>query len=458
MIDLAELVSIVGRSHVLSGEDVRARNDAWGRVKPCLARAIVRPGDTAELAAVVRACAQVGQTIVTHGGRTGLAGGAVTGEAEIGLSLERFDRIEAICQQDRSAQVGAGVVVQALQEAAAQADLSFPLDFGARGSATVGGAISTNAGGNRVVRFGMMREQVLGLEVVLANGTVVNGLRGLIKDNSGYDLKHLFIGAEGTLGIITRAVVRLRPRLVSRNAALVAISDFERVLRFMSWIESALGGAMSAFEVMWSEFYDIVTVNHAKSAPLPRGSAFYVLVESEGGHNEADAARFQEAMEDAIGHAMFDDAVIAKSGAERDALWAVRDDIDTLVRLGDHLDFDVSLPASRMSSYVDGVRSTLAGLSPDIRCIAFGHLADGNVHIIASRPTPFDPVLASAVKHAVYDPIRDLDGSISAEHGIGVDKRDFLPMSRSPEQIALMCAVKTMLDPHNLFNPGKIIA
>ena len=457
MIDRQDLISIVGEQNVLIGDDVRARNVAWGRDEPCVAHAIVRPGNTREVAEVVRACARAGQTIVTHGGRTGLAGGAMTTERDIVLSLERFDQIEAISREDRTALVGAGVIVQKLQDAASDIGLSFTVDFGARGSATVGGAISTNAGGNRVVRFGMMREHILGLEVVLADGTVIDALKGLIKDNSGYDLKHLFIGAEGTLGIVTRAVVRLRPQLVSRNAALLAMPDFGSVLRFLPWIEAALGGSMSAFEVMWTEFYDIVTADLSGRPPLPRGSAFYVLVESEGGNMEADARHFEEAMGRAIELGMFHDAVLAKSVAEREALWALRDDVDALVRLGDRLDFDVSLPASHIEAYVDGVRAEVAALSPDIRCIAFGHLADGNIHIMVSRAEPLDVATRRSIKEAVYAPLRALGRSISAEHGVGLEKKDYMSQSRSAVELSLMRSIKVMLDQNNILNPGKVL-
>jgi len=456
MIALDELEAILGADNVLTGDDITMRSVRWGSNVPCLAHALVKPGNTSEVSALVRACAKAGQKIVVHGGRTGMAGGAVATSSDIVLSLERMNAIETVDIKNRTMLVGAGTTIQQVQECAADNDYLFAIDFGARGSATVGGAIATNAGGNRVLRFGMMREQVLGLEVVLADGTVVDGLKGLIKDNSGYDLKQLFIGSEGTLGIVTRAVLRLRSRPVSRDTALLAFDDFDAIIHFLRWIEGRLSGALNAFEVMWRSFFEIVTSRAGPPSGLSNDAPFYVLIESEGGDVELDRQIFQTALEEALKKGLFTDAVIAKSEAERAALWALRDDIDTLFRIGDHIDLDVSVPMTSMKNYATNLQLELARVCPDAQCIVFGHIADNNLHVMVVRAERFSKTEQAAIKEAVYRPLAQLRGSISAEHGIGVDKKEALSITRSAAEIMIMKRIKTALDPHALLNGGKI--
>lgn len=457
MLELSQLVAIVGPQHVLTGEDVRMRSVRWGDDEPCRARAIVRPANTQQVSAVLSLCHAAGQMVVTHGGRTGMAGGAQAAESDLVISLERLNQIEEIDPAGRTALVGAGLIVQALQQAALQKGLCFAVDFGARGSATIGGTISTNAGGNRVMRYGMMREQVLGLEVVLADGTIVDSLKAILKDNSGFDLKHWFIGAEGTLGLVTRAVLRLRPRMVSQNTAIVILQTFEDVLNFLARMDAGLGGKLSAFEVMWSEYFEIVT----QGQPNPFGGGlkanFYVLLESEGGDETKDSTHFQDLLAEALEDGSIDDAVIASSEAQRDALWALRDDIFALFALGDHLDFDVSVPKARMNQYSELVRGRVREVCPEARCITFGHIADDNLHLFVTRPDTFDPVLTGEIKAAVYQCLAGFRGSISAEHGIGVEKAPYLGLSRSPVELDLMRKLKAMLDPLGILNAGKVL-
>jgi len=281
---------IVGPHGVLTGKEVADRSDSWPPVGGCQAMAIVRPGNTAEVSAVLRLCHQQGRAVVTHGGMTGLVGGTKAAPEEIALSLERMNAIDPVDAVNRTITVQAGVALQTVHEAAEKAGLLFPLDLGARGSATIGGVISTNAGGNGVIRYGMMREQLLGVEAVLADGTVISSMKDVIKNNTGYDLKQLFVGSEGTLGVVTRAILRLRPLPRSQNTALVAIENFDQLGRFLQAMDSALGGTLSAFEVMWNDFYVMIIGDGEKHGhPLDTSHAFYVLLESTGGNEENES-------------------------------------------------------------------------------------------------------------------------------------------------------------------------
>jgi len=337
--------------------------------------------------------------------------------------------------------------------------LLFPLDLGARGSCTIGGNISTNAGGNSVIRYGMIRDQLLGVEAVLADGTIISSLNGVIKNNTGYDLKQLFIGSEGTLGIVTRAVLRLRPLPRSCNTALVAIENFEQVGRFLRDMDSALGGTMSAFEVMWNDFYRLIVGDGNKHGqPLGSDHGFYVLLESTGGHEDSDKVRFEGALEEAFESELIVDAVIAQSKQQRENLWAIRDDIEGLTQiLWPPIVFDISLGIPQMDGYVDEVRQQLADRWPDSLMVVFGHLGDGNIHLGITVGS-HDPDEVHAVETIVYEALGRRQGVISAEHGIGLDKREYLKHSRSADEIALMKTLKHALDPKGILNPGKIFA
>jgi FAD/FMN-containing dehydrogenase len=457
MISQDELAAIVGEKNVLDPAEAHLRTVRWGGNVPCECRALVMPRNSQEVAEIVRACASAKQTIVVHGGLTGMAGGAVSTATDIVISLEKLDRIESCELHGRTLLVGAGVTIQAVQEFAGERDAMFGVDFGARGSATVGGAISTNAGGNRVFRYGMMRDQVLGLEVVLADGTVLDGLKGLIKDNSGYDWKQLFIGAEGTLGIITRAVLRLRPKMHSRMTALLAFSEFDSILAFLRWFEGRLGGSLSAFEVMWQSFMSAVTRGNERIAGLSATAPFYVLVESEGASQSRDEELFVEALGEAMENGFFSDAVVARSEREREALWALREDIDTLMRMGDRVDFDISLPTNEMAGYLDEIGARLKHEVPEALIVVFGHIADNNIHAMVIREKPFTSPDRTMIKQILYNPLRAVGGSISAEHGIGIDKKAALHLTRSAAELALMQQLKRCLDPQNILNSGKII-
>lgn len=450
------LQRIVGTDNVLTGDDVRSRSVSWADHSPCQALAIVRPAGTKEVSAVLAACHAAGQPVVPMGGLTGLVRGCVAGPHEIGLSLERMHRIESVDPVNRTITVEAGVPLQVVQQEADRHGLLYPVDFGARGSAHIGATVATNAGGNGVIRYGMTRDSVLGLEAVLADGTVVSSMNRMIKNNAAYDLKQLFIGTEGTLGVVTRLVLRLREAPRSIQTAMVACNEFGDVTQLLKHMDAALGGSLSAFEVMWNEFYRLVTTPPAKgTAPLGQDHPYYVLLEASGGDVERDQAHFEEALGEAIEAGLVADAVIASSEGQREALWALRDDVESFFRLGMPVTFDISLPVTEMEDYVAEVLARLEREWPAYRRFVFGHLGDGNLHVIAAGPPSREA--RHGIERCVYEPLAARNGSVSAEHGIGLEKQPWLPLSRSATELDLMRRLKTALDPKNILNPGRVL-
>lgn len=454
---LEQLKNVVGDHNVLTGDAVSSRPVSWFDAAPMASGAIVRPGTTDEVCEVVRHCRAAGVALVPMGGMTGFVEGAVAAEAQIGLSMERMTLIEHIDVDNRSVVVQAGVPLQALQEAAEEKDLHFPVDLGARGSCTVGGMTATNAGGNEVLRRGMMREQILGMEVVLANGDVLSNLRPLIKNNTGYDLKQLFIGSEGSLGIVTRLTLRLRPKHLSYSTALVAVPDFQSVTRLLRTLEQSLGGRLSAFEVMWQDHYAfIIDEEKRHKAPLPTTHDYYVLVQASNYH-ELETDIFQSTLEKAMEDGLLEDAAVASSVAEQAALWAIRDDVERLTTgLAPYIGYDISLPIQSMEGYVQRLTSDIRQRWDDAKVIVFGHLGDGNLHLFVHIGPELSPTDKHAVNQLVYQPLESLNGSISAEHGIGHQKKAYLHYCRSETEIRWMRELKRLLDPENILNPGVI--
>ncbi len=453
---IAELRAVLGEGGVLVGEDVAARAGDGSGTLPCVARAVLRPRTTEEVAAALAACHRAGQPVAPQGGLTGLVGGGVAGDLEVAVTLERMTAIEEVDPVGRTMTVQAGAALQAIQEAAEAEDLLFPLDLGARGSCTIGGNVATNAGGNRVIRYGMTRDSVLGLEAVLADGTVLSSLNRMVKNNAGYDLKHLFVGSEGTLGIVTRVVLRLERRPRSHNCALLAVPGFAEVTSLLRKLEEELGGSMSAFEVMWREFYELVTGPQARTAPpLPHGEPFYVLVESFGARPEEDAVQFEQALGAGMEAGFITDAVLGGSKAERDEIWALRDDVEQLSQLAPIFTFDISLRIADMENYVAEVRAALRERWPGSRCVVFGHLGDGNLHVVVGVGDGSREA-RRAVEEIVYGRLEPIGGSVSAEHGIGFEKRAHLARSRTSAEIELMKALKNTLDPKGILNPGRV--
>ncbi|MGD9600638.1 MAG: FAD-binding oxidoreductase [Gammaproteobacteria bacterium] len=453
---IAQLRGIVGDAGLVLGDDITARNIHVWRQEPVRAMVIVRPASTAEVSAVLRLCHAARQPVVVHGGLTGLVQGCNATEADVVLSLERMTRIEEIDPVGRTMTIEAGIPLQALQEAAERHGLIFPVDLGARGSCQIGGNVSTNAGGNRVIRFGMTRENVLGLEAVLADGTVVTSLNKMIKNNAGYDLKQLFIGTEGTLGVVTRVVIRLREMALGQQTAFAAFDDFGQVAGFLRHIDRAMGGGLCSFEVMWRDYYELVTTAPSTNTrPVPIEHTHFVLCEALGTGHPHDAERFEAAMMEALEQGLVVDAAVAKSEQERRAMWRIRDSVDQFFRYGPAFLYDVSLAIRDMNAYVEEVKRRLREAYPAHHCFTLGHIGDGNIHF-AIAVGDGGAEHHRRVNACVYEPLQKIGGSISAEHGIGTEKLDYLALSRGAPEIALMRQLKQMLDPHGILNPGKV--
>jgi FAD/FMN-containing dehydrogenase len=372
------------------------------------------------------------------------------------LAMERMRSIQRVDAASSTLVAEAGAVLEAVQRAADAVDLLFPLDIGARGSCTIGGNISTNAGGNRVLRYGMMRDLVLGLEAVLADGTVLTSMNCMQKNNTGYDLKQLFIGAEGTLGVVTRAVLRVFPKPSTTQTALCAVADYDDVVRLLGIARKYLGADLAAFEVMWPEFYALATEVAGLRAPLRHGHHAYVLVESMGTDARHDQARFDEFVNSAMMNGTIVDGIVASSLKDSQDMWKIRDSSGEFHRtFWPYVGFDVSIPVGDIGRFIADCRRRLVARWPQAESVWFGHAADSNIHICV-RLRGVDPVPERDVDAIVYDCVGDYSGSVSAEHGIGLLKREFLSKSRSAEEIAAMRTIKRALDPGNIMNPGKI--
>jgi FAD/FMN-containing dehydrogenase len=429
----------------------------WSGLPGATPRAIIRPRNTEEVAAALNICNQYRQPVVTQGGLTGLVGGANLRDGELALSLERMNHIVEIDRTSGTMTVEAGTPLQVVQEAALDAGLYFPLDLGARGSCTIGGNLATNAGGNRVIKYGMMRDQVLGLEAVLASGEVVGALHKMIKNNSGYDLRNLLIGSEGTLGVITRAVLRLRPRPRAVATAWCALPSYGAVTRLLEEAQAGLSAGVSAFEVMWAGYYDAVLANlPSLRAPVKERYPFYVLLESVGG----DPARHTQAFEEFLGRMLEEnvvsDAALATSESDALAFWAIRDAPGEYPKfIPNHAAYDVSFSISDVGDAAERCDIRLRERWPQALVMIYGHLGDGNLHIVVDVPGA-GKTLHGEIDDVVYDVTREFHGSVSAEHGIGTKKKAYLGFTRSDADVAAMHAVKAALDPQGILNPGKI--
>ncbi|MET3132834.1 FAD/FMN-containing dehydrogenase [Oxalobacteraceae bacterium GrIS 1.11] len=431
------------------------------------ALAVARPASVEQVAALVRACARWRVPLVPQGGNTGLVLGSVPDDSgrAIVLSLARLNRIRAIDAQNRTITVDAGCILQSVQQAAAQAGCLFPLSLAAEGSCTIGGNLSTNAGGTAVLRYGNMRELCLGLEVVTPQGELWSGLRALRKDNTGYDLRDLYIGAEGTLGVITGAVLKLFPQPKACITALAALASPEHALRMLSLMQDHCGASLTGFELM-SRFCLELVARHFPHLPQPFGAhryAQYVLLELSSSQSQAHAvALLENSIGAAIADGVIEDAVVATSLAQSRGLWQLREHIPLAqAAAGKNIKHDISLPISRIPDFIAATGTQIELAFPGSQLVCFGHLGDGNVHYNVAPPAGVAELdfLAEqdAVNRIVHDSVERFDGSISAEHGIGALKRDELARHKSPLELTLMRAVKSALDPLSIMNPGKIL-
>ncbi|TSE19238.1 putative FAD-linked oxidoreductase [Tepidimonas alkaliphilus] len=467
---LAALRAAVGSAHVLTAADVDLEpwERDWRRRHRGRALAVVRPGSTDEVAAVVRACAAHGAPIVPQGGNTGLVLGGVPDASgtQVVLSTARLNRIRALDEANLTLTVEAGCVLQAAQQAAEAAGLWLPLSLAAEGSCTIGGNLATNAGGTQVLRFGNARDLCLGLEVVTADGRIWNSLRGLRKDNTGYDLRHLFIGSEGTLGIITAAVLKLVPRPAAQLTAWAAVPDLAATVALLGVAQRGLGPALTGFEVMNAFALALVRRHFPQLAvPLAGVAPYAVLLETSDAEGEAHArARLEAVLEQALEDGCAADAVVAESLAQARTLWHIRESIPLAqAEEGLNVKHDISLPVSRIPAFCAEAEAELARAVPGVRLVNFGHLGDGNLHFNVQCPEGANAAAflrehEARIHELVYDAVQRHGGSISAEHGIGALKARILPRYQDAVALDLMRAVKRALDPANLFNPGKLLA
>ena len=446
----------IGPDRVQTGDAIAPRHRTdWSGVLPVQPLALVRPRSTDEVSAVLRLCSAHRVPVVPQGGLTGLAGAAVPSADAIALSLDRMNAIESLDAAAATLTVQAGVTLEAVQQAAAAHGLQFGVDLGARGSCQIGGNLATNAGGNGVLQFGMMREQTLGLEVVLADGSVLPMLRPMIKNNTGYDLKQFFIGAEGTLGVITRAVLRLHPAPRARATTLVALADFDAALALLGRLQARFPGAVAAFELMWRDFVETSLRWQALREPFEAVVPFAALVDVVGD----DEATLRDALEEVLAGAMEEgfaaDAAIAQSQAQAQAFWKIREATAELpVHMHPPINLDVSLPMREIGRFAEACRAAFDARWPSHHSLFFGHIGDSNLHITTDGRSIGGE--AGELERIVYAQVAAFGGSVSAEHGIGLHKKPHLGASRTPAELAVMRAIKRALDPYQLLNPGKV--
>ena len=452
---LKQIETVVGKAGLLHGDQLAGRSAGIWSGSELEALALVRPASTAEVSAVMKHCHAARQVVVPAGGMTGLAGGHESSNTDIVLSTERMNRIESLDTHSRCMTVQTGVILQTVQEAAADAGLMFALDLGARASCTIGGNIATNAGGVRVLRFGMMREQVLGLEAVLADGNIVSSMFSVLKNNAGYDLRQMFLGSEGTLGIVTRAVLRLHEAPLAVETALLAVPSWAQVMALLRYFDAALPGALAAYEVLWRDHYLLNTGPHSTvGAPLETDEPYYVLLDVFISDSEHGREKLESLLMAVLEQGDISDGVLASCEAERAIFWQIRENFEPEQSCYDKIyGYDVSLPLKDMETYVDEVRARLLRNFDDAALFAYGHIGDGNLHFSIYPGVQRE---RDAIDEIVYHPLQMLHGSVSAEHGIGLEKKAYLGYTRSSAEIELMRNTKRMMDPASILNPGKV--
>jgi len=460
MTDVVKILKQALAEHqVLLGEDVKERYEhIWRMDQPLDALAVLLPSSTEEMSQILQICNKYNQPVVLHGGLTNLVGNTITDKEEIVISTERMNKIEEIDQHARTISVQCGVILEEVQNAVKPYELLFPLNFGAKGSAQIGGIISTNAGGLRVFKYGMTRNLVLGLEVVLADGTILSSMKKIIKDNSGYDLKQLFIGSEGTLGIVTKAVLKLVEAPKSRVSAMVGLKDYDSVVSFLKYMDRGTAGTLSGFELMWNNTYKTLTTEPAVvKPPIPHDYPYYVLLECLGSNQDNDLQRLEKLLETALEKNIIIDAAIASTEADLQWFWTIREDVRVmLTHFKYDQQFDISIPIPLIGEVANKITAALNQLDVVQTVFTFGHVADGNVHFVVGK-SELNETTTEQINDIVYSPLKGLGGSVSAEHGIGVDKKKFLKLCRSDSEIATMKLLKKSLDPKNILNRGKII-
>jgi FAD/FMN-containing dehydrogenase len=449
------LAALVGERNVLVGPDLPVRyvQDLWGSDRVGVASVVVRPGTPQEVADVLRHCHDHDQPVVVQGGMTGLVSGGVPGPEEVVLSTERLTSVGEVDLMAGTVTCGAGVTLAGLQEHVAAYDLVVPIDLASKGSATIGGCVATNAGGVNVVGYGMTRQHVRSLQVALADGRLLDLSTSLVKDNAGYDLKQLFIGSEGTLGVVTAATLALCPAPRGRVGAFCAVPDVPAALRLLDAIRREMPGSLTTFEVIWADAYAVLDGTGVR-LPLPLGHPLYILLECDTSHPGSDQTllRCLESLDDAL-----IDSAVGLSPADLMVFWEARERIPgEVLRMQPLFGFDVSVPARSLPACLERMRGELRREWPGVRLLVFGHLGDDNVHIAVVTGESTRKRKAE-VEHIVYRAVSQYDGSISAEHGIGFEKRDFLGYTRSAGEMELMRTLKQTLDPRGILGRGRVL-
>lgn len=457
---LSALQHIVGEAHLITATDqCQTYLTDWSGEVGDLPLAVIRPKTTEDISQILALCHEHRCAVIPQGGLTGLAGGATVRGQALVLSMERLKGIIELDADSATLTVWAGTPLETIQNAATEAGYEFALDLGARGSCQIGGNVATNAGGNRVIRYGMTRDLVLGLEVVQADGTVLSMLNKMTKNNAAFDLKHLFIGSEGTLGVISKVVLRLHPQVNGANTALVALPNFEAVVSLLRYSQQALSGLVSAFEVMWQDYYQIATTVGGCRAPISAEYPLYVLMDMQSANPDDSAEQFESVLEHAFNEGWLLDATIAQSHGDAEDFWILRDAVaDILPHYAPTVNFDISFPISQMGKGVDRLRQSLTDFDNNLNLTAmfFGHVGDGNIHVLVGPIPNGDKNIENEIERRFYEITQDLKGSISAEHGIGLHKKPWLHYSRTEAEITLMRTLKQALDPHHILNPGKV--
>ncbi|MDT0558805.1 FAD-binding oxidoreductase [Ichthyenterobacterium sp. W332] len=451
--------NILKPDQILKGSDLQERyHHIWHMDKPLFVRALLLPESTSQVSEIMKICDMANQPVTVFGGLTNLVGSTETNEEEVVISMERMNTIENPDLQSRTITVEAGAILENIQNKVTESGMLFPLNYGAKGSAQIGGSISTNAGGLQVIRYGMTRNLVLGLEVVLANGTILTSLKKIIKDNSGYDLKQLFIGSEGTLGIVTKAVLKLVESPKSQVCAFVGINNYDNVVEFMRFMDKGLAGTMSSFELIWKNSFITLTKDPSiDRTPLPYDYNYYVLVESLGSNQQQDQLRFENLLEDALNSALIEDAALAYVKSELNWFWHIRENVDALVAVCKYdQHFDISVPVNEIGRTITSITEDLEKINGVAHIFPFGHVGDGNIHFIIGKESE-DDSLRKKINSVIYKPLKALGGSVSAEHGIGLHKKDYLHLCRTTEEITLMKQLKHLMDPKQILNRGKIL-
>jgi len=450
--------TILDKSSILKGEDLKSRfYHIWKTDIPLESICLLLPRNTNQVSSILKICNNYNQEVIIHGGLTNLVGATKSSDNQVVISLEKMKNIIEIDEKGKTVTCESGVIIEDIINAVKDKDLLLPLNFGARGSAQIGGAVSTNAGGLRVFKYGMTRNLVMGLEVVLPDGTIISSLKKLMKDNSGYDLKQFFIGSEGTLGIVTKVVLRLYQHPKTRYTALAVTNDYKKVLDLLKFMEDKISKNLTAFELLWNDTYKQMISNKTiYNKYLPDNYKYYVLIEFMGGDFENDYDTFEKAIMNAVDHQLVEDAVVGKDEKEQLNIWGIREDVAVLAEEKKFdQQFDISIPVAQIGEVIDKTILELKNCQGVETIFPFGHVADGNIHFIIGKDSDNDE-LKSKINEIIYTNTELVQGSISAEHGIGLDKKKYLIKSRSKDEIELMKLIKKAIDPKNILNPGRV--